>query len=193
MVAYRLRLHLYPDQAEDRLQDHTVDEEGRTASVGGEILVAEAEEEAEAADSTTGASEAYPLASGEEAKHHQRESQVSAGEEDVAEKEEMTGVVAAGDEEEGGRYVVDIFANHFRHTFQLIAVVLCMHISSTRAIARLCGDEKGKTQHPKAIRTRLPKINILGRIGWWRLRLHKEVSIRGTKDWRRITRTETSS
>jgi hypothetical protein len=105
MAVYRLRLHHFQGLAEGRLRDHTVDEEGRTVSGDGASTAAEAEE-AEAADSMIEDSQAYHLANGEEAKHHQieseseSESQASVGE-DGAEKAEMIGVVEAEEEDAG--------------------------------------------------------------------------------------------
>jgi hypothetical protein len=84
-----------------------VDEEGRMALVEEEatlVAMVEADEEGvEGAGSTTEASGAYRLASGEEARHRQseNESQASAGEEDVIVMVVMTGVVAVEEEEDG--------------------------------------------------------------------------------------------
>ena len=102
-----LRLRLFLDQAEDRLQGRTADEEGRMASVDGgtTAAMAEAEEEVEEeAGSKTGdsAEEVYRLASGEEARRHQSGSLAlveGVGDAEVG----TTGVIEAGEEGDGSR------------------------------------------------------------------------------------------
>jgi hypothetical protein len=103
MAVYHLRLRHFPDLAEDRPRDPMVGEEEKTALVGEVTMLALAEAEEEVGAGWTTEGLAYPLASGEEERHHLIESgsgsgsgsQASAGE-DGAETLEMIGVVGAG-------------------------------------------------------------------------------------------------
>jgi hypothetical protein len=119
MAVYLLRRHRSPDQAEDRLQDRTLDEAGRMASVVEEATLAAmagAEEEVEeVADLTTEDLAACLLASGEEAKRHQSESQALAGEVDEIAEVVTIGVVAAEEEADGSRYVHKHTSNTMSH------------------------------------------------------------------------------
>jgi hypothetical protein len=101
MEVYHLRLRHFPDLVEDRPRDLMVGGAGRTALVEEGTMVASVEAEEEVGVGSMTGDSVYPLASGEEERHHLIESgsgsQASAGE-DGAETLEMIGVV----EEEAG-------------------------------------------------------------------------------------------